>query len=122
MEEVREEESRLSAEFSLIGEFIHKWQILEKPLLSKYHLANLNSSDRPDRWVAPGQVCEKLYRQNLLDKKLLAEIRELNNLRNAFVHDRNITVVRTEAEIKESIAKLDEVITLVSQILVDDMG
>lgn len=122
VEEVREEESRLSAEFSLIGEFIHKWQILEKTLLSKYHLANLNSSDRPDRWISPRQVSEKLYRQNLLDKNLLAEIQELNDLRNAFVHDRNITVVRTEAEIKESIAKLDEVITLVSQISVDDMG
>lgn len=122
VEEVREEESRLSTEFSLIGEFIHKWQILEKTLISKYDLANLNSSDRPSKWMSPRQVSTELYRRNLIDKNLLAEIQELNDLRNAFVHDRNITVVRTEADIEESIAKLDEVITLVSQISVDDMG
>jgi hypothetical protein len=44
VEEVREEETRLNAEFGLIGEFIVKWQILEKTLLSKYRLVDPNWS------------------------------------------------------------------------------
>jgi uncharacterized protein YutE (UPF0331/DUF86 family)/rRNA-processing protein FCF1 len=119
VEEVREEEGRLSAEFSLIGEFIHKWQILEKTLLSKYHLANPNSLNK---WQGPKQVSRRLYEQNLINESLLAEIQKLSDLRNAFVHDRTITMVRTESEIKEFIIRLDELIILVSQISAEDTG
>jgi len=119
VEEVREEESRLSAEFSLIGEFIHKWQILEKTLLSKYYLTN---PDSLNKWKGPMQVAHRLYEQNLINERLLTEIQKLSDLRNAFVHDRTITMVRTESEIEEFISRLDELIILVSQIPVEDIG
>jgi len=107
VEEVREEETRLNAEFSLIGEFIHKWQILEKTLILKYHLIDPSASDK---WISPRGVIEKIYMQERLDKTSVTTLLEMNDFRNALVHDRNISTIRTEFEIKEAIIKLDELI------------
>jgi uncharacterized protein YutE (UPF0331/DUF86 family) len=117
VEEVREEESRLSTEFSLIGEFIHKWQILEQTLLSKYRLIKPNS---PERWINPTEVAHQLYGSGLVDKKFIVDLRDINHLRNAFVHDRNITMIRTELQIKEAISRLDELIAIASKISFED--
>ena len=65
VEEVREEESRLNIEFALIGEFMHKWQILEQSLLSKYRLVNPST---PNRSIGVRQNTKELFHLNLLDK------------------------------------------------------
>ena len=116
VEEVREEESRLSIEFTLIGEFIHKWQILEQSLILKYRLADPVA---PDEWRIR-LIIRKLFHLHLLDKDVVANIEELQMIRNAFVHDTSITEVRSEAEIKNEISRLNKIIDIVNQISIDD--
>lgn len=118
VEEVREEESRLSTEFSLIGEFIHKWQILERTLMSKHSLIKPNL---PDRWMNLRQVADQLYRQRLVDKMFVLELRELNIIRNLIVHKGESEIDKIPSEIKEIILRLDILIDIASKISFDNV-
>jgi len=100
----------------LIGEFIHKWQILEQSLILKYRLADPVA---PDEWRIR-LIIRKLFHLRLLDKDVVANIEELQMIRNAFVHDRSITEVRSEAEIKNEISRLNKIIDIVNQISIDN--
>jgi uncharacterized protein YutE (UPF0331/DUF86 family)/exonuclease VII small subunit len=118
VEEVREEESRVSVEFSLIGEFIHKWQILEQVLLSKYRAANPNLSDR---WISPNRIAQGLYQQQLIDSSIADYIQELNRLRNVLVHERSANSL-TDPEMRNMIIRLDELIEIIGQLPPNDAG
>ncbi len=116
VEEVREEESRLSIEFTLIGEFMHKWQTLEQSLLSIYRLVKPST---PIRWIGVRHITRELFHLNLLDESFVADIEDLSQIRNAFVHDRSIIEVQSESEIKNEIFRLDKIIDMVGQISID---
>jgi uncharacterized protein YutE (UPF0331/DUF86 family) len=118
VEEVREEESRLSVEFSLIGELIHKWQILEQVLLSKYRAANPNLSDR---WISPNRIAQGLYQQQLIDSSIADYIQELNRLRNVLVHERSANSL-TDPEMRNMIIRVDELIEIIGQLPPNDAG
>lgn len=119
VEEVREEESKLSTEFSLIGEFIHKWQILERTLLSKCSLIEPNL---PDRWrMNLREVADQLYRQRLVDKMFVLELQELNIIRNLIVHKGESEIDKIPSEIKEIILRLDILIDIASKISFDNV-
>lgn len=112
VEEVREEENRLSLEFGLIGEFIHKWQILEQILISKYQVLIPNSSDR---WVSPSRIADTLHQQGLIDRDLASRIHELSRLRNVLIHERSANTL-TNLELNAMIASVDEMIEVVDQL------
>lgn len=118
VEEVREEENRLSLEFGLIGEFIHRWQTLEKILISKYQALIPNSSDG---WVSPIRITDTLYKHGLIDRDLAHRIHQLNRVRNVLsvntLTDLELkAMIASVDELKAIIASVDEVIELVDQL------
>jgi exonuclease VII small subunit len=118
VEEVREEENRLSLEFGLIGEFVHKWQILEQVLLSKYRALNPSI---PTKWLSPILIVEMLYKRGLIDRDLVSGIHELNKIKNVLLHESSANTL-TNLEMKSMIASVDEMIETVDQLPSDEPG
>jgi hypothetical protein len=112
VEEVRGEENRLNLEFGLIGEFLHKWQIIEQVLTLKYRALKPDSS--LDRWLSPLQIADILYQKGLIDRDLVIRIHELRKIRNVLVHEGSTNTL-TNLEMKSMIASMDEMIEIVDQ-------
>ena len=112
VEEVREEENRLNLEFGLIGEFVHKWQIIEQVLISKYRALKPDSS--LDRWLSPLQIADMLQQKGLINRDLVIRIHELRKIRNVLVHEGSTNTL-TNLEMKSMIASMDEMIEIVDQ-------
>jgi exonuclease VII small subunit len=119
VEEVREEENRLSLEFSLIGEFVHKWQVIEQVLISKYRALKPNSS--LDRWLSPLQVADLLYQNKIIDRDLVIRIHELRKSRNVLLHEGSTNTL-TNLEIKSMMASMDEMIEIIDRLPPNEPG
>jgi hypothetical protein len=115
VKEVREEERKLGAEISLIGEFILKWQTLEQMLLTKYRTKN---PDAPVRWISVSQILSNFYQNQLVSTDFVDSLQTLNRFRNAMVHGETSF---STSEIKEKIARLDEILDEVRLLLGEDI-
>lgn len=118
VEEVREEENRLSLEFGLISEFVNKWYVIEQLLISKYR--DLNPHTRYTR-LPLSQIAHRLYRHGLIDRPLLKRINELNDIKNLILHEKS-PYTFTNLEMKSMIASMDEIIEIIDQLAPNEPG
>jgi hypothetical protein len=113
VEEVREEENRLTLESGLINEFFHKWQIIVQTLNSKYRALNLEL--RSDRRPSSSVIAYRLYHKKLIARDLITHIVEFQRIRNILFYERSTNTL-TNLEMKSLIARMDEVIEIIDQL------
>jgi len=113
VEEVREEENRLSLESGLINEFFNKWVIIVQILSSKYRA--LNPDLRSNKVLPPILIAHKLYHQELIDRDLRTRIQEFQEMRNNLLYERSTNTL-TNLEMKSMMASMDEVIEIIDKL------
>jgi len=118
VEEVREEENRLSLEFNLIDEFIPRWQVIEEFVNSKYRALNPNS---PPIGLSLNRITATLYEQGLIDEDLMSRIIQVSLMRNTLLRE-NFVNQFPDLQKKSMIAKVDEVIQILDQLSPKEPG
>lgn len=113
VEEVREEENRLSLESGLINEFFNKWVIIVQTLSSKYR--TLNPDLRSNEVLPPILIAHRLYHQELIDRDLRNRIQEFQEMRNILLYERSTNTL-TNLEMKSMMASMDEVIEIIDKL------
>jgi len=104
VQEVRAEEEKQREFFSLIGEFIRKWQQLEHTLLAAHR--DLYPQTSP-KWMSASRIIVQWQRDGVISEEFAYRLRDLNRFRNALIHEH---MNFPPGEVRERIAQIEDLL------------
>ena len=101
---MRAEEEKQREFFSLIGEFIRKWQQLEHTLLAAHR--DLYPQTSP-KWMSASRIIVQWQRDGVISEEFAYRLRDLNRFRNALIHEH---MNFPPGEVRERIAQIEDLL------------